>query len=87
MRIIVRSKETNLWLPIPLSLASTAVLLLPESVIAEIKKSLPEQYHEVVTKKFLQKLVHECQSVLKQYKGLEIIHVETQDGTFVSIRL
>ncbi|MGX9754684.1 hypothetical protein ACWYRQ_00315 [Clostridioides difficile] len=87
MRIIVRSKETNLWLPIPLSLASTAVLLLPESVIAEIKKSLPEQYHEVVTKKFLQELVRECQSVLKQYKGLEIIHVETQDGTFVSIRL
>lgn len=87
MRIIVRSKETNLWLPIPLSLASTAVLLLPESVIAEIKKSLPEPYQEVITKRFLQGLVRECQSVLKQYKGLEIVHVETQDGTFVSIRL
>lgn len=87
MRIIVRSKETNLWLPIPLFLANTAVLLLPESVIAEIKKSLPEPYQEVITKKFIQELVRECQSVLKQYKGLEIIHVETQDGTFVSIRL
>lgn len=87
MRIIVCSKETNLWLPIPLFLANTAVLLLPESVIAEIKKSLPEPYQEVITKKFLQELVRECQSVLKQYKGLEIIHVETQDGTFVSIRL
>ncbi|MCC0645681.1 MULTISPECIES: hypothetical protein [unclassified Clostridioides] len=87
MRIIVRSKETNLWLPIPLFLANTAVLLLPESVIAEIKKSLPEPYQEVITKKFLQELVRECQSVLKQYKGLEIVHVETQDGTFVSIRL
>lgn len=87
MRIIVRSKETNLWLPIPLFLANTAVLLLPESVIAEIKKSLPEPYKEVITKKFLQELVRECQSVLKQYKGLEIVHVETQDGTFVSIRL
>ncbi|MCC0632702.1 hypothetical protein [Clostridioides sp. ZZV15-6388] len=87
MRIIVRSKETNLWLPIPLFLANTAVLLLPESVIAEIKKSLPEPYQEVITKKFLQELIRECQSVFKQYKGLEIIHVETQDGTFVSIRL
>ncbi|MCC0641959.1 MULTISPECIES: hypothetical protein [unclassified Clostridioides] len=87
MRIIVRSKETNLWLPIPLFLANTAVLLLPESVIEEIKKSLPEPYQEVITKKFLQELVRECQSVLKQYKGLEIVHVETQDGTFVSIRL
>ncbi|UWD48717.1 hypothetical protein NYR90_19530 [Clostridioides difficile] len=87
MRIIVRSKETNLWLPIPFFLANTAVLLLPESVIAEIKKSLPEPYQELITKKFLQELVRECQSVLKQYKGLEIVHVETQDGTFVSIRL
>ncbi|MCC0654014.1 MULTISPECIES: hypothetical protein [unclassified Clostridioides] len=87
MRIIVRSKETNLWLPIPLFLANTAVLLLPESVIEEIKKSLPEPYQEVINKKFLQELVRECQSVLKQYKGLEIVHVETQDGTFVSIRL
>ncbi|MCC0637886.1 MULTISPECIES: hypothetical protein [unclassified Clostridioides] len=87
MRIIVRSKETNLWLPIPLFLANTAVLLLPESVIEEIKKSLPEPYQEVINKKFLQELVRKCQSVLKQYKGLEIVHVETQDGTFVSIRL
>lgn len=87
MRIIVRSKEVKLWLPIPLSLASAAVSLLPESVIVRIRKPLPPPYHDLITKRLLQELVRECRFTLKQYRGLEIIHVEAQDGTFVSVRL
>lgn len=50
MRIIVRSKETNLWLPIPLFLANTAVLLLPESVIEEIKNHFQSHIRKSLTK-------------------------------------
>lgn len=28
-----------------------------------------------------------CQDILKENKGLEVVHVEAADGTFVSIRI
>lgn len=87
MRIIVRSKEIKLWLPVPLSLASAAVALLPETVVEDMKQSAPEPFKEILTKEFLRKLVRECRSILKEYKGLEIVHVKAMDGTYVSIRL
>lgn len=87
MRIIVRSKGFRLWLPVPLSLAGAVVSVMPESAISEMRKQIPPPYQELVTRKLLRELVQECQSVLKQYRGLEIVHVEAQDGTFVSVRL
>lgn len=87
MRIVVRSQGVNLWLPVPLFLANTATFLMPEFVYAEIRKSVPEPFHQVVTRKVLREIVKECCQVIKRYKGLEIVHVEAQDGTFVSIRL
>ena len=32
-------------------------------------------------------IVEECTDVLRENKGLEVVHVETEDGTFVFIRL
>lgn len=87
MRIIVRAKGVNLWLPIPLCLASAAVKLIPENTVEEMRKSIAPPYNELITKEFLREIVHECIFVLKQYKGLEIVHVEAQDGTYVSIKI
>lgn len=87
MRVIVRSKDVRLWLLVPLSLASVAVALLPESALDGMRQSLPESCRGFVTRPLLRELVRECRSVLKCYKGLEIVHVEAQDGTFISIRL
>ena len=80
MRVIVRSEDVRLWLPIPMVLAGAAVALMPES-------ALVEPYRDLLTKPLLRKLVRECRSVLKRYRGLEIVRVESQDGPFVSIRL
>ena len=87
MRIIIRSKDVNMWLPVPLVLADAAVRFLPDSVMEEIRNPIPSPYREVITKELLQELVRECRNVFIEYKGLEIVHVEAQDGTFVSIRL
>lgn len=87
MRIIVRSKGVRLWLPVPLSLAAASVRLLPGSVLEEMRASVPRPYDVFVTKDFLLEIMSECRSILKQYKGLEIVHVETRDGAYVSIRL
>lgn len=87
MRVIVRSEDVRLWLPIPMVLAGAAVALMPESALVGLRKSVPEPYRDLLTKPLLRQLVRECRSVLKRYKGLEIVRVESQDGPFVSIRL
>ena len=89
MRITIRSGHTKLFLPVPLALADTAVSLLPDSAVEDMKKSLtlPPQYQGLVTKKNLRLVIRECRAVLKDYRGLEIVHVEDHNGTFVSIRL
>ena len=46
-----------------------------------------EPYRSLVTKENISMLLGECLEVIKENKGLEVIHVEAADGTFVSIRL
>lgn len=40
-----------------------------------------------MTKENLRLILAECGDVLKENKGLEVVHVEAADGTFVSIIL
>ena len=87
MRIIIRSEDTCLRLPVPLCLASAAAALMPESLLEKLTAKMPPPYREVITKQLLQELIKECRPVFKQYKGLEIVHVEARDGAWVSIRL
>lgn len=87
MRIIVRSNGINLWLPIPLCLASAAVFLIPTSSIENIRESVPAPYRDFITKPLLAELVRDCRDVLSEYHGLEIVHVEASDNTYVSIKL
>lgn len=87
MRIIVRSKEANLWLPVPLRLAGFAVKSMPESVFASMRKDVPEPYAQLITKANARIIIEECMDILKDNRGLEIIHVEAADGTFVSITI
>ena len=87
MRIVVRSEGVNLWLPIPLPLLGAAAALLPQAAVAQLRKRLPPPFQEVVTKAFLQALMRACRQTLRQYRGLELVRVEAQDGTFVSIRV
>ena len=44
-------------------------------------------HYELVTKETINLIVKECMDILKENKGLEVVHVEASDGTFVSIKL
>ena len=89
MRVLVRTPDLRfpIWVPIPLSLAGAAVRVIPEQTLAEIRSDLPQRFQGLLTKPVLKKLVRECAHVLKRYRGVEIVHVESADGTLVSIRL
>lgn len=87
MRIIVRTEGRNLWIPIPTRLVGGAIALLPEAVLREMRNHVAKPYQEFVTKEYLRTIYFELRSILDEYKGLEIIHVEAQDGTYVSVKL
>lgn len=87
MRVIVHEGNLRLRLPIPLRLASLAVNLVPEVAFVKMRESGPEPFRELLTKEYFKVVVRDCVSVLRQYKGLEIVHVEAKDGTYVSIRV
>ncbi len=87
MRVVVHEGNLRLRLPIPLRLASLAVNLVPEVAFVKMRESVPEPFQELLTKDYFKMVVRDCVSVLRQYKGLEIVHVEAKDGTYVSIRI
>lgn len=77
----------NISIPVPLGLAGTVVGLVPEWVLAQNLAGMPEEFQTILTKPFLRRILRECGHTLRKYKGLEIVHVESADGTLVSIRL
>ena len=89
MRVIVRTPDLR-WpirFPIPLGMAGMAVNLIPERELEKAREKAPPELRGLVTKPMLRYLVGECVHVLKEYRGLEIIHVESADGDIVSITL
>lgn len=87
MRIRVRTKDIRLFIPIPDAMAGFATRFIPERAFEEMRAGTPEPYRSLVTKENISMLLGECLEVIKENKGLEVIHVEAADGTFVSIRL
>lgn len=71
----------------PTALAGAAIKVMPEQAFAAMRKNVPLPYDRLVSREnFL--LVYEiCREILIENKGLEIVHVEAADGTFVSIIL
>ena len=89
MRVLVRDPDMPfpIRIPIPLGMAGVAVNFIPERILEKAKRDVPPAFQGLVTKPMLKYLVGECAYILKEYKGLEIVHVESTDGTWVSITL
>ena len=73
MKIKINSKDTNLSIPVPLSLASTCIRLIPNK---EISKE---------DKKTILAMIKYCKKELKNYKGLEVVNITSEDGDKVKI--
>lgn len=73
MKIKINSKDTNLSIPVPLSLAITFIRLIPSK---EISKE---------DKKTILAMIKCCKKELKNYKGLEIVNITSADGDKVRI--
>lgn len=87
MKVKVITSDIHFSMPVPVSMIGFVVRLLPESVLAELRNQTPEPYCELITKETISMILGESIAVLKENKGLEVVHVEGSDGTFVSITL
>lgn len=87
MIVKIRTPALCLFLPVPLSFVGFVIRLLPDRVFAEMCSDVPAPYNVLLSKESIRLLLTECLSFFKENKGLEVVHVEAQDDTFISIRL
>ena len=77
----------NLSLPVPVSAAGIVIRKIPESVFDSMQKHVTEPYNALCSREMLALLVKECSGTLRAIHNLEIIHIETGEGTYISIRM
>lgn len=87
MKIRIKTKDLNLSLPVPVSAAGIVIRKIPESVFTSMQKHVPEPYSAFCSREALLFLVRECAGTLRTIHNLEIIHIETEDGTYISIKM
>ena len=87
MKIKIRTQDFHLSMPVPVSMISFIIRLLPDKIFQNMGADVPAPYSSLITKDNISMILSECRDILKVNRGLEAVHVEAQDGTFVSIRL
>lgn len=87
MKIRIRSGNFKFFLPVPTALAGAAIKVMPEQAFAAMRKNIPLPYDRLVSRENFLFVYEICREILIENKGLEIVHVEAADGTFVSIIL
>lgn len=87
MKIRIRSGNFKFFLPVPTALAGAAIKVMPQEAFAAMRKDVPPPYDRLVSKKNFLLIYETCREIFMENKGLEIVHVEAADGTFVSIVL
>lgn len=87
MKVKIKTGSFRMSLALPISMAPWITKWIPQSAFDDMRTRAKPPYDQIVTKETCRMLIKECVSVLKEHKGLEIVHVEAADGTFVSIIL
>ena len=87
MKIQIRTADFSMAMPLPAGMAGFILKRLPEKVFENMRAKIPQPYCALVTKEIIGMLVDQCLDVVKESKGLEVLHLEGADGTFVSIKL
>ncbi|MDO4486018.1 MAG: hypothetical protein Q4C46_05410 [Bacillota bacterium] len=87
MKITIRTSKVNFSMPVPLSMAGTAVRAIPEAAFRELRRKVPAPYDSLITKENILIYFNECKDIFARNKGMKIIHIEGHDGTYISVIL
>lgn len=87
MKVKIRTEDFRFSMPVPLTMMGFVIRMIPDRIFSDIRTKMPKPYCSLITKESITMISAECIDLLKENKGLEIVHVEAKDGTFVSIKL
>ena len=87
MTVRISSKNIRFFIPLPTAMIGLAIRWMPDRVLDEIRAGAPEPYRNLITKEYVGSLMESPISGKSKRLGLEIIHVEAGDGTYVSVKL
>lgn len=87
MTVKIRTKDFRFFMPVPVFMIGFIFRFVPDRVFEKMRANTPPPYDSLVTKELIGLVLRDWLETVKENKGLEIIHVEAEDGTFVSIRI
>lgn len=87
MTVKIRTKGFRFFVPVPVSMIGFVFKFIPDRVFEQMRVNTPPPYDSLITKEFISMVLWECLETVKENRGLEIVHVEGSDGTFVSIKI
>lgn len=87
MKIKIITPDIRISMPVPATLIGSVIKWIPDRIFIKMRESIPEPYCILLTKENVSMVLEECLDILRKNKGMEIVHVEARDGTFISIML
>lgn len=87
MKVKIKTADLHFSMPVPVTMIGFVIKMIPDKLFEKVRDGVPDPYRALITKETISMALGACQDVLKEHKGLEMVHVETADGTFVSITL
>lgn len=83
MRVYIKTSKIGFIIPVPNALLTFGISIMKSPFI---QKYIPEKDRKYVTTIDFKKLSG-CVDILREYKGLRIVDVQSKDGTHVTITL
>lgn len=92
LKIQVRSNEKNFFIPVPYGILSIGTTVLSSDYLNKrinevANRSKKDEDVPIVVPKFDKKELRRIIKVLKQYRGMEIVHIKEKNGSEISIHL
>lgn len=87
MKVTVKSEDINISIPVPLAMADIAIRAVPDRVFEKIMDRTGISCDVDVCRDAVSMMIKECRDIFSMNRGLEIIHVEGSDGTYISVVL
>jgi len=83
MRIYIKDEGKTFWIPVPLWMLKLATGKFARRMALKYTPEEQRKYIEAIDFKELSKAVN----ILYEYKGLELVNIESKDGSRVNIKI
>ena len=83
----IKIKTSKVKFSIPSGMTGRAIKAIPDSVFDDLRRKADDSLAQYISREMFLMIYEECRDIFDKNKGLEILHIEDSDGTFVSVKL